>query len=123
MEITIPLVGDPQQMSLTTGKYRMYGKAPWYVPDFLVETYVDIVADKTIEIQDFIIEGENWQADVIIHDNSILVLSIVGIISLGLVFGIGLTILKVVKIVDVDDSTVAVAGVGIIGLLAWKFLG
>jgi hypothetical protein len=119
-EITIPLFGDPSSKNLTTGHYRMYGTVPWYVPDFVMPYLVDTSLDKTVEIQNFVIDGENWKADVIIHKNPIPVVLIVGgIIAAAIVGGIALTVTKIERIVELSPGAVSAVSLTGLGLMAW----
>lgn len=120
MEFSIPILGDPETMSLTTGHYRLYGSIPWYLPDFLVETYVGMVMGKTVEIRDFVIDNQAWKADVFVYENPIpLALIVGGIIASVITVGVALTVTKVERIVNVSPFTgIALGALGL--AFAWK---
>ena len=123
-EIAIPLLGDPASKSLTTGHYRIYCTIPWYVPDFIAPFFVDTVVGKEIEIRDFIIDGETWKADVIINENPVPVVLIVGgVLAAAIVGGVALTVTKIERIVDMSPGAVgaiSLAGLGAVGWLLFR---
>jgi len=119
-EIAIPLLGDPASKSLTTGHYRIYGTIPWFVPDFIAPFFVDTVVGKEIEIRDFIIDGETWKADVIINENPVPVVLIVGgVLAAAIVGGVALTVTKIERIVEMSPGVLHGVTLGGLGLVSW----